>query len=106
MTVASLQGQQLRSSDPTAVRCSNALAWELVDRVRDGDETAFSTLYVSHIDAVFSYVLARTRDWANAEEITSEAFLRAFRAIHTLTYRGTSFRSWVMAIARDRKSVV
>lgn len=98
---AAVERQRGEFDDRASARCTNIGSWELVDRVRSGDATAFSVLYVSYIESVFSYVLARTRDWANAEEITSEAFLRAYRSIDSVTYRGASFRAWVMTIARN-----
>lgn len=101
VAVVILRNQQASSGDAPFEQCSTAEAWELVERARGGDEAAFAALYASYADPVFSYVLVRIKNWANAEEITSETFLRAFRAIDSLTYRGTSFRAWVMTIARN-----
>jgi len=88
-------------SDSVTSPYSPEPAWELVERARAGDDRAFSVLYQRHFDAVFGYVLVRTRDRALAEEFTSETFLRAFRRIDSITYHGTSFRAWVMTIARN-----
>ena len=75
--------------------------WDLVERVRVGDERAFSLLYERHVDAVFGYILTRTKDRTLAEEFTSETFLRAFRKIDSITYHGSSFRAWAFTIARN-----
>ncbi|HEV7977936.1 sigma-70 family RNA polymerase sigma factor [Amycolatopsis sp.] len=75
--------------------------WCLVDRARQGDQFAFSMLYEQHFDSVFGYVLVRTKDRSLTEEITSETFLKAFRRLDSLSYHGTSFRAWVMTIARN-----
>lgn len=75
--------------------------WDLVDRSRTGDTQAFSALYRRHVSDVFGYILSRTNDRNLAEEFTSETFLRAFRRIDSVTYRGHSFLSWICTIARN-----
>lgn len=76
-------------------------AWALVDRARSGDGQAFSTLYESHFREVYSYLLARTHNRADADDFTSETFLRALRRLDKVTYRGSSFCAWLMTIAKN-----
>ena len=76
-------------------------AWALVAAAQGGDLSAFSELYATHVDTVLKYVWRRTRNKAMAEDITSEAFTRAFARLHTLRHRGSTFRSWVVTIARN-----
>ena len=75
--------------------------WKMVDEVQGGDLDAFSTLYVRHVDSIYDFILLRTRNQAIAEDLTSETFLRALTKIDSITYHGSSFRAWLMTIARN-----
>lgn len=75
--------------------------WSLVDQARSGDRHAFATLYELHYGEVFRYVFARTGNRHLAEDITSETILRALSKINSLTHRGSTFRAWLMTIARN-----
>lgn len=76
-------------------------AWDLVDDAQAGDVEAFGALYRAHFDEILGLLTVRTRDWSRAEELASETFLRAFRQIRTLTYRGSAVRAWLMTIAKN-----
>ena len=72
-------------------------AW-LVQRAQNGDEQAFATLYETHKKRVYSLCLQMTRDTADAEDLTQEAFLQVFRCINS--FRGDSaFSTWLYRIA-------
>lgn len=75
--------------------------WELVDAAAGGDREAFGRIYEHHAGAVFAFVVARLGDRALAEDITAETFLRALRAIATVTYQGRGIRAWLITIARN-----
>ena len=64
------------------------------------DDDAFSALYEAHSDRVHRYLLARTPSAADAEELTSRAFLNAFTNLGSFRGRG-SFESWLMTIAHN-----
>jgi RNA polymerase sigma-70 factor, ECF subfamily len=70
----------------------------LVQRAQSGDEQAFATLYEAHKKRVYSVCLQMTRDIADAEDLTQEAFLQVFRCINS--FRGDSaFSTWLYRIA-------
>jgi RNA polymerase sigma-70 factor, ECF subfamily len=70
----------------------------LVQRAQDGDEHAFGTLFELHKKRVYSVCLLMTRDVAEAEDLTQEAFLQVFRTI--TTFRGdAAFSTWLYRIA-------
>ncbi len=72
----------------------------LVERFRQGDGIALSTLFEMHVDRVYAYAYHILHNREDAEEVVSEAFLRAFR--HAADYRGESpFRGWLFGIARN-----
>lgn len=76
-------------------------AWDLVHQAQEGSRNAFGELYSRYYDGVYHYVLARTGHPALAEDLSSEAFLRALRRIGTIRYTGKDLSSWLITIARN-----
>jgi RNA polymerase sigma-70 factor, ECF subfamily len=72
---------------------------ELVDRARTGDIAAFETLVERHRDVVYR-VAARTVGLDEAEDVSQDAFLRAFHRLPS--FRGEApFRAWLLRITRN-----
>lgn len=72
----------------------------LAVRARNGDAGAFGQLYDRHVEAIHRYVYYRVRDDAEAEDLTSEVFMRALRAIPRYEPR-QAFLAWLYRIARN-----
>jgi RNA polymerase sigma-70 factor, ECF subfamily len=73
---------------------------ETIGRARGGDLRAFESLVRDYQADLWRFAYHLTRDRAMAEDVTQEAFLRAFRAIGF--YRGQAkFSSWLLRIARN-----
>jgi RNA polymerase sigma-70 factor (ECF subfamily) len=73
----------------------------IVGKARDGDRDAFAQLYERYADTVYRYVYWRVGgDAALAEDLTSDTFMRALRAIHSFTYRGRDPGGWFLTIAK------
>ena len=71
-----------------------------VERARRGELLAFEELVRAFQADVFRFAWHLTRDRALAEDVTQEAFLRAFRFMGG--FRGEQkFGSWLLAIARN-----
>jgi RNA polymerase sigma-70 factor (ECF subfamily) len=70
----------------------------LVQRVQKGDKTAFDLLVRKYQHKVVKLVTRYLRDPADAEDVTQEAFIKAYRAIPQ--FRGDSaFYTWLYRIA-------
>ena len=70
----------------------------LVQRAQRGDEQAFATLFQLHKKRVYSVCLQMTKDVADAEDLTQEAFLQVFRSV--TSFRGDSaFSTWLHRVA-------
>jgi RNA polymerase sigma-70 factor, ECF subfamily len=70
----------------------------LVQRAQKGDEQAFAALFQSHKKRVYSVCLLMTKDIAEAEDLTQEAFLQVFRSVSS--FRGDSaFSTWLYRVA-------
>ena len=76
---------------PTAIEGSEG---EAITRAQCGDAAAFEFLYKAHSRRVYSVCLRMTRNPAEAEDLSQQAFLQVFRKIGT--FRGESgFSTWL-----------
>ena len=70
----------------------------LVQRALGGDADAFSTLFQTHKGRVYAVCLRMTNNTADADDLTQEAFIQAFRKL--ATFRGESALStWLHRVA-------
>jgi RNA polymerase sigma-70 factor (ECF subfamily) len=66
---------------------------ETIRQAQEGDAAAFERIYRRYNRRVYGLCLRMTKNQADAEDLTQEAFLQVFRKIHT--FRGESaFFSW------------
>ena len=70
---------------------------QLVDRVRAGDTNAFNFLVLRYQNRVAALVARFIKDHQEVEDVTQEAFIKAYRALHL--FRGDSaFYTWLYRI--------
>ena len=69
----------------------------LVDRAKAGDRYAFEELVRRHADRLYAVVLRFVADGDEAQEVTQEAFLRAWRSIARFEGR-SAFFTWLYRI--------
>jgi RNA polymerase sigma-70 factor (ECF subfamily) len=72
----------------------------LAIRAARGESAAFGLLYDKHVDAIYRYVYYRVRDDAEAEDLTSDVFMRALKAMPRYEPR-QAFLAWLYRIARN-----
>ena len=70
----------------------------LVQHAQRGDEHAFATLYQLHNKLVYSVCLRMTKDVAEAEDLTQEAFIQVFRNLNSFR-GGSAFSTWLYRVA-------
>jgi RNA polymerase sigma-70 factor (ECF subfamily) len=71
----------------------------LIQRVCEGDETAFEALYERYLPRVYQFVSRRVHNRADTEEIVQEVFVNIFSSIRT--FRGDApFAAWVLGLTR------
>lgn len=73
---------------------------ELIERAAQGDVEAFTGLLRAHQGVALRIAYLVVRDRTEAEDVTQEAFLKAFRAMPTFRV-GSAFRPWLLAIVRN-----
>lgn len=72
----------------------------LVDRFKDGDQTAFDEMVSRYWDRIYAMVHQLLRNTQDAEEVTQDAFIRAHRGL--VNFRGDSaFSTWLYQIATN-----
>ena len=76
---------------------------QLIHRILDGDETAFAELVEKYQKQVHALVWRKIGDFHIAEEITQDAFLKAYQELGTLK-KPQRFASWLYVIATNRCS--
>jgi RNA polymerase sigma-70 factor (ECF subfamily) len=65
------------------------------------DPRYFSELYEKHFDLVFAFIMARVRDRAAAEDLTSDVFHQALAKLDRYEWRGVPFKAWLLRIATN-----
>lgn len=72
----------------------------LVDRFKNGDQSAFDEMVSRYWDRIYSMVHQLLRNTQDAEEVTQDAFIRAHRGL--VNFRGDSaFSTWLYQIATN-----
>lgn len=74
--------------------------YELVKTALNGDETAFARLLARYKDAIYFMLLKMVNNRSDAEDLTLEAFGKAFKNLHQYspTY---AFSTWLFKIASN-----
>jgi RNA polymerase sigma-70 factor (ECF subfamily) len=74
---------------------------ELLLTYRDGDATAFKTLFQRYRGPLFNFLLRRVRDRSRAEELYQDIWTKVIERCEE--FRGDSkFSTWLYTIARNR----
>ena len=78
--------------------------WErdIVQRARSGDQQALGELYDLYFPRIYRYILARTGNHAEAEDVTEEVFVKVLGAIGAFQWRQTPFAAWLFRIAHNQ----
>ena len=71
---------------------------ELIHRILDGDDTAFSSLVGKYQKQVHALAWRKIGDFHIAEEITQDTFLKAYQNLATLK-KPHRFAGWLYVIA-------
>ncbi len=74
---------------------------DLVRRAQQGHSEAFGGLYEAYYDKIYRYVMFKTGDSLEAEDLTEEVFLRMLESIGSFKWQGYPFTSWLFRIAHN-----
>ncbi|MDP3921181.1 MAG: sigma-70 family RNA polymerase sigma factor [Candidatus Omnitrophota bacterium] len=76
------------------------IATDTLERAGDGDLQAFNEIYRSSAGFVYSIALRMARNTADAEEITQDVFVKAYKNLKAYEGR-SSFKTWIYRIAMN-----
>jgi RNA polymerase sigma-70 factor (ECF subfamily) len=74
---------------------------QLVDAARAGDEGAIAEIYNGYFPRVYRYMLARTGNMGDAEDLAEDVFIRALDALERFEWRQAPFSAWLFRIAHN-----
>jgi RNA polymerase sigma-70 factor (ECF subfamily) len=74
---------------------------QMVEKARDGNRPAFDQLIDRYQGDIYRMIFYRIRRQMDAEDLTQDVFVRAYRSIAQLREPGR-FRSWLYTIAVNR----
>jgi RNA polymerase sigma-70 factor, ECF subfamily len=74
---------------------------QLIKQVKEGDTDAFGVLYEQYSETIFRYVYSHLDNRLDAEDLTEEIFIRAWRALPKYDERGLPFTAFLFRIARN-----
>jgi RNA polymerase sigma-70 factor (ECF subfamily) len=85
----------------TGRREENGRVRGLVERAQRGDRAALEELYLIHFDRVYSYLHMSVGSRHDAEDLTTQTFLRMLEAIGRFQWRSVPFSAWLFRIAHN-----
>lgn len=74
---------------------------ELALRASRYDAEAFAQLYDLCVDKIYKYIYYKVGNVAEAEDLTAQAFLKAWEAIGDYEWREVPFSAWLFRIAHN-----
>ncbi len=76
----------------------STLEFELIEKAKQGSHEAINELLSKEQNFILNFMYQLTGNRAEAEDLTQEALIMAYRKIHTFLYKA-KFRTWLSKIA-------
>jgi len=73
----------------------------LVDRAQKGDRAALEELYLIHFDRIYSYLHVSVGNRHDAEDLTTQTFLKMLEKIGSFRWQSAPFSAWLFRIAHN-----
>jgi RNA polymerase sigma-70 factor, ECF subfamily len=74
---------------------------QLVERAQRGERSALEQLYLMHFDRIYGYLHLSVGNRHDAEDLTTQTFLRMLEAIDRFRWREVPFSAWLFRIAHN-----
>ena len=88
-------------TERVAARESTEHVPELVARGQQGDRDALEELYLIHFDRIYSYLHVSVGNRHDAEDLTTQTFLKMLEKIGTFKWQSAPFSAWLFRIAHN-----
>jgi RNA polymerase sigma-70 factor (ECF subfamily) len=73
----------------------------LVDLAQKGDRAALEELYLIHFDRIYSYLHVTVGNRHDAEDLTTQTFLKMLESIGRFRWQSAPFSAWLFRIAHN-----
>jgi RNA polymerase sigma-70 factor (ECF subfamily) len=73
----------------------------LVERAQQGERSALEELYLLHFDRIYSYLHMSVASRHDAEDLTTQTFVKMLEAIGRFQWRSVPFSAWLFRIAHN-----
>ena len=73
----------------------------LVDFAQQGDREALEALYLLHFDRIYSYLHLSVGNRHDAEDLTTQTFVKMLEAIGRFRWQSAPFSAWLFRIAHN-----
>jgi len=94
-------GGMASPSERVAARESTEHVRELVARGQQGDRDALEELYLIHFDRIYSYLHVSVGNRHDAEDLTTQTFLKMLEKIGSFKWQSAPFSAWLFRIAHN-----
>jgi RNA polymerase sigma-70 factor (ECF subfamily) len=74
---------------------------KLVERAQQGDRAALEELYLIHFDRIYSYLHMSVGNRHDAEDLTTQTFLKMLESIGKFRWQSAPFSAWLFRIAHN-----
>jgi RNA polymerase sigma-70 factor (ECF subfamily) len=74
---------------------------KLVERAQRGEREALEELYLIHFDRIYSYLHVSVGNRHDAEDLTTQTFLKMLESIGRFRWQSAPFSAWLFRIAHN-----
>jgi RNA polymerase sigma-70 factor (ECF subfamily) len=74
---------------------------KLVERAQRGERQALEELYLIHFDRIYSYLHVSVGNRHDAEDLTTQTFLKMLESIGRFRWQSAPFSAWLFRIAHN-----
>src|SRR2546423_430955 len=96
-----MASDEAQTSGAVGVAESTHNVKQLVELAQRGERDALETLYLIHFDRIYSYLHMSVGNRHDAEDLTTQTFLKMLEAIGRFRWRAAPFSAWLFRIAHN-----
>ena len=72
-----------------------------IEQAKNGNQEAFGSLYDHYLPKIYRFLILKLNNRAEAEDLTHEVFLSAWKNLPSYQHKGFPFSSWLYQIAKN-----
>ncbi len=89
------------ATEKKSARESTENVRRLVERAQQGERDALEELYLIHFDRIYSYLHVSVGNKHDAEDLTTQTFLKMLESISRFRWQSAPFSAWLFRIAHN-----